>query len=98
MTKEQFFNSLNSLASKIESAISAHEFALVEKYDIERQTLILAAKRAIKPDGDIRFLDDLLKCSQDNLNTIACLQSEIKNVSRSNSATLNAIIKYKRSI
>ena len=56
MTKEQFFNSLNLLASKIESAISAHEFALVEKYDTERQTLILAAKRAIKPDGDIRFL------------------------------------------
>ena len=78
MTKEQFFNSLNSLASKIESAISAHEFALVEKYDTERQTLILAAKRAIKPDGDIRFLDDLLKCSQDNLNTILVFNLKLK--------------------
>lgn len=97
MEKEQFFTDFSALSKKIDAAITMHNLELVEKYDRDRQNLILKAKEKIVPDGDTEFLNALLKCSHENLNAISHLQAEIRSMSRSQVNALKAMEKYKRS-
>jgi hypothetical protein len=97
MEKENFFTGFSVLSEKIDTAIAMHDFELVEKYDRDRQNLILKAKEEIVQDGDNEFLNALLKCSHDNLDAISHLQSEVRSMSRSQVNALKAMEKYKRS-